>query len=127
MPTLGEVIDLVRGHVQLYIELKGTADPAAVVATLQAKDFVDHAIVGSFYPWLPQKAKFLEPAFAYIRVGCSSIGKPISLTGLGPLRRIMSISVGNMAHPHSPTAKRGLDHFRPPTRFGDCALARRAS
>lgn len=62
VPTLGEVIDLVRGQVQLYIELKGQQTPAAVVDTLQAKDFIDQAIVGSFYPWLPQKAKFLEPA-----------------------------------------------------------------
>ena len=61
VPTLAEVIDLVRGQVQLYIELKGQQTPAAVVATLQAKDFINQAIVGSFYPWLPQKAKFLEP------------------------------------------------------------------
>lgn len=62
VPTLEEVIDLVRGQVQLYIELKGQQTPAATVATLQAKDFVDQVIVGSFYPWLPQKAKFLQPA-----------------------------------------------------------------
>jgi glycerophosphoryl diester phosphodiesterase len=62
VPTLGEVIDLVRGQVQLYIELKGQQTPAATVATLRAKDFIDQAIIGSFYPWLPQKAKFLEPA-----------------------------------------------------------------
>ena len=47
---------------QLYIELKGQQTPASVVSTLKAKDFIDQAIVGSFYPWLPQKAKFLEPA-----------------------------------------------------------------
>jgi len=62
VPTLEEVIDLVSGQIQLYIELKGQQTPAAVVATLQAKDFIDQAIIGSFYPWLPQKAKFLEPA-----------------------------------------------------------------
>jgi len=62
VPTLAEVIDLVRDQVQLYIELKGQQTPTAVVATLRAKDFIDQAIVGSFYPWLPQKAKFLEPA-----------------------------------------------------------------
>jgi glycerophosphoryl diester phosphodiesterase len=62
VPTLAEVIDLVRGQVQLYLELKGQQTPAAAVAALQAKDFIDQAIVGSFYPWLPQKAKFLEPA-----------------------------------------------------------------
>jgi len=62
VPTLAEVIHLVRGKVQLYIELKGQQTAAAVVDTLRAKDFIDQAIVGSFYPWLPQKAKFLEPA-----------------------------------------------------------------
>jgi glycerophosphoryl diester phosphodiesterase len=62
VPTLSQVIDLVRGQVQLYIELKGQQTPAAVVATLQEKDFVDQAIAGSFYPWLPQAAKYLEPA-----------------------------------------------------------------
>jgi glycerophosphoryl diester phosphodiesterase len=62
VPTLAQVIDVARGRVQLYIELKGQQTPAAVVATLQAEDFVDQAIAGSFYPWLVQKAKFLLPA-----------------------------------------------------------------
>ncbi len=61
IPTLAEVIDLVRGRAQLYIELKGQQTPAVVVDTLRAAGFVDQAIVGSFFPWLPQKAKFLEP------------------------------------------------------------------
>jgi glycerophosphoryl diester phosphodiesterase len=62
VPTLAQAIDLVRDRAQLYIELKGQQTPTAVVATLREMDFVDQAIVGSFYPWLPQKAKFLEPA-----------------------------------------------------------------
>jgi glycerophosphoryl diester phosphodiesterase len=62
VPTLAQVIDLVRGRAQLYIELKGQQTPTAVVETLRAMDFVDQAIAGSFYPWLPQKVKFLEPA-----------------------------------------------------------------
>jgi len=62
VPTLAQAIDLVRGRAQLYIELKGQQTPAAVVATLRETDFFEQAIVGSFYPWLPQKAKFLEPA-----------------------------------------------------------------
>jgi len=62
VPTLDQVIDLVRGRAQLYIELKGQQTPAAVVDTLRRKDFVDQAIAGSFYPWLPQRCKFLEPA-----------------------------------------------------------------
>jgi glycerophosphoryl diester phosphodiesterase len=62
VPTLAQVIDLVRGRAQLYIELKGQRTPAPVVETLRQMDFCDQAIAGSFYPWLPQKVKFLEPA-----------------------------------------------------------------
>jgi glycerophosphoryl diester phosphodiesterase len=62
VPTLEQVIDLVRGHAQLYIELKGQRTPAVVVDALRKQGFCDQAIVGSFYPWLPQKVKFLEPA-----------------------------------------------------------------
>ena len=62
IPTLAEVIDLVRGRAQLYIELKDQQTPAVVVDTLRATGFVDQAIVGSFYPWLPQKVKFLDPS-----------------------------------------------------------------
>ncbi|HSJ53252.1 MAG TPA: glycerophosphodiester phosphodiesterase family protein [Anaerolineae bacterium] len=62
VPTLDQVIDLVRGRAQLYIELKGQQTPAVVVDTLRRMDFCDQAIAGSFYPWLPQKVKFLEPA-----------------------------------------------------------------
>jgi glycerophosphoryl diester phosphodiesterase len=62
VPTLAQVIELVRGRAQLYIELKGQQTPAVVVETLRTMDFVKQAIAGSFYPWLPQKVKFLEPA-----------------------------------------------------------------
>jgi glycerophosphoryl diester phosphodiesterase len=62
VPTLAQVIDLVRGRAQLYIELKGQQTPTAVVDTLRRMDFCDQAIAGSFYPWLPQKCKFVEPA-----------------------------------------------------------------
>jgi len=62
VPTLAEVIDLVRGRAQVYIELKGQQTPAAVVDTLRRTAFVEDAIAGSFFPWLPQKVKFLEPA-----------------------------------------------------------------
>jgi glycerophosphoryl diester phosphodiesterase len=62
VPTLAEVIDLVRGRAQLYIEMKGQRTPGAVVDTLRRTAFIDQAIAGSFFPWLPQKVKFLEPA-----------------------------------------------------------------
>jgi glycerophosphoryl diester phosphodiesterase len=61
VPTLSEVIELVRGRAELYIELKGQHTPEAVVKTLQATGFAAQAIVGSFFPWLPQRVKFLAP------------------------------------------------------------------
>jgi glycerophosphoryl diester phosphodiesterase len=62
VPILEEVIELVRGRAQLYVELKGQRTPAPVVDALRRTTFLDGAILGSFYPWLPQRAKFLEPA-----------------------------------------------------------------
>ena len=62
VPTLSEVIALARGRVELYIELKGQRTPKPVVSALRASHFMDRAVVGSFYPWLPQRVKFLAPA-----------------------------------------------------------------
>jgi glycerophosphoryl diester phosphodiesterase len=61
VPTLSEVIDLVRGRAELYIEMKGQRTPKPVVKTLKDMNFTDQAIAGSFYFWLPQRAKFLNP------------------------------------------------------------------
>jgi glycerophosphoryl diester phosphodiesterase len=61
VPTLPEVIDLVRGRAQLYIELKGQQTPAPLVQALCSSHFTDQVIVGSFHPWLPQKVKWLTP------------------------------------------------------------------
>lgn len=61
IPTLFEAIELARGRAELYIELKGQRTPEPVVRMLQATSFTDQVIVGSFYPWLPQRVKFLAP------------------------------------------------------------------
>jgi glycerophosphoryl diester phosphodiesterase len=61
VPTLVEVIELARGRVQLYIELKGEQTPPAVIGVLRATAFVNEAVVGSFHPRLPQQTKQLEP------------------------------------------------------------------
>jgi glycerophosphoryl diester phosphodiesterase len=61
VPTLPEVIELARGRAQLYIELKGQGTPEPVVRVLRSSHFTDQVIVGSFYPWLPQKVKWLAP------------------------------------------------------------------
>ena len=62
MPTLAQVIDLARDRAELNVELKTQRTPDPVVWVLQAEGFLDQALVGSFFPWLPQKVKFLEPA-----------------------------------------------------------------
>jgi glycerophosphoryl diester phosphodiesterase len=61
VPTLTEVIDLARDRAKLYIELKGQGTPVPVVDALHSMAFVDQVIVSSFYPWLIQKIKFLNP------------------------------------------------------------------
>jgi glycerophosphoryl diester phosphodiesterase len=61
IPTLTEVVDLARDRVKLYIELKGQHTPVPVVDALNSMAFADQVIVSSFYPWLIQKIKFLNP------------------------------------------------------------------
>ena len=62
VPSLAEVVELARGRAQLYIDLKGQNTPETVVNVLRDQDFCAGAIAGSFYPWLTQKVKFLEPS-----------------------------------------------------------------
>jgi glycerophosphoryl diester phosphodiesterase len=66
IPTLQEVIDLVRGRCGLYIELKAEGTPAVVVDTLRANRFTSRqqAIIGSFQPHLVQETKELAPEIA---------------------------------------------------------------
>jgi glycerophosphoryl diester phosphodiesterase len=66
IPTLQQVIDLVRGRNGLYIELKGEGTPPAVVHLLRANKFVDRrqVIVGSFWAPLVQEVKELAPEIA---------------------------------------------------------------
>jgi glycerophosphoryl diester phosphodiesterase len=66
IPTLPEVIDLVRGKQGLYIELKGEGTPSAVAKILRDNNFVgrQQVIVGSFLaPWV-QEVKEIAPEIA---------------------------------------------------------------
>jgi glycerophosphoryl diester phosphodiesterase len=62
VPSLAEVVEMARGRVQLYVELKGQNTPEPVVNLLRVRDLREQVIVGSFFPWLSQKVKFLEPS-----------------------------------------------------------------
>lgn len=63
IPTLQQVIDLVRGRNGLYLELKGAGTPPPTVALLRANQFTapHQVIVGSFQPELVRETKTLAP------------------------------------------------------------------
>ncbi len=61
VPTLPEVIELARGRVQLYIELKGSGTPGPLVDVLRRLCFADQAIAASFDPALVRQVKQLFP------------------------------------------------------------------
>lgn len=66
VPTLQEVIDLVKGRHGLYIELKGEGTPGPVVEVLRRNGFTGRkeVVVGSFLPWLVQQTRALAPEIA---------------------------------------------------------------
>jgi glycerophosphoryl diester phosphodiesterase len=63
IPTLPEVIDLVKGKHGLYIELKGEGTPPVVTKILRDNHFVDRrqVIVGSFLAPLVKEMKEIAP------------------------------------------------------------------
>ncbi len=66
VPTLQQVVDLVRGKSGLYIELKGEGTPRVVTNLLCENNFTsrDQVIVGSFLPSLVKEMKDLAPKIA---------------------------------------------------------------
>lgn len=61
VPTLQEVIDVVRGRAILQIELKGLGVEEAVVKTVEENRIVDEVILTSFRHYMVKKAKTLNP------------------------------------------------------------------
>jgi glycerophosphoryl diester phosphodiesterase len=61
VPTLQEVIDLVKGRAVLQIELKGLGVEEAVVTTVEANRIVDEVVVTSFRHYMVRKVKALNP------------------------------------------------------------------
>jgi hypothetical protein len=121
VPILEEVVELVRGQAQLYVELKGQRTPAPVVDVLRRTAFVDGAILGSFYPWLPQRAKFLgaDPS--------RRSGGGLSRVGAGRRGRLCASLLGACFSSATPTAHPRTDRSHPPTGPGHHCLARGAT
>ncbi len=66
IPTLPEVIDLVRGRHGLYIELKAEGTPEVVAKILRAENFTtrNQVIIGSFWVPLIEEMKIIAPEIA---------------------------------------------------------------
>lgn len=66
IPTLPEVIEVVRGKNGLYIELKAEGTPAVVAKILRAEKFTarNQVIVGSFWVPLIEEMKTIAPEMA---------------------------------------------------------------
>jgi glycerophosphoryl diester phosphodiesterase len=60
VPTLQEVIDLVKGRVVLQIELKGLAVEEAVVKKVEENGIVDEVVLTSFRHYMVRKVKTLN-------------------------------------------------------------------
>jgi glycerophosphoryl diester phosphodiesterase len=61
VPTLQEVINVVKGRAVLQIELKGLGVEAAVVHCVEANEVVDEVVVTSFRHSMVKKVKTLNP------------------------------------------------------------------
>jgi len=61
VPTLQEVIDLVKGKAILQIELKGFGVEEAVIKTVEENKIVDEVVITSFRHYMVKKAKKLNP------------------------------------------------------------------
>tara|TARA_R110002072_G_scaffold262755_1_gene421590 strand:+ start:1206 stop:1880 length:675 start_codon:yes stop_codon:yes gene_type:complete len=91
IPTLVEVLDLVRGRAEVFVELKAPGCEAAVVKALQAQGQVDAAYVKSFvHPWL-LTIKELEPN---LRTACLIYGRPADPAGLLRAAQAQVLSLG---------------------------------
>jgi glycerophosphoryl diester phosphodiesterase len=91
VPTLGDVLDAVRGRAELlFVELKAPGCEAAVVDAIRQADQLQGCLVKSFqHPWV-LRVKELEPE---LRTGCLLVGRPVDPVGLLRAARADALSV----------------------------------
>jgi glycerophosphoryl diester phosphodiesterase len=77
IPTLQEVIDLVRAKVRLVVELKGPGTEAPVTALIRENDFFQDSYVISFWHKMVQRVKQSEPR---IKTGVLLVGCPVDVS-----------------------------------------------
>ncbi len=74
IPTLQEVIDLVRGQVRLVVELKEKGTEGPVAASIRENGLLDDVYVISFWHRLVRSAKALEDR---LKTGVLLVGCPV--------------------------------------------------
>ena len=79
VPTLQEVIDVVKGRAVLQIELKGLGVEEAVVQAVEANQMVDAVVVTSFRHYMVRRMKALNP-----RVSTGVLFRCLPLDGSEP-------------------------------------------
>lgn len=91
IPSLSEVLELVRGRAEVFVELKAPGCELALVETLRAHDQVGEAYVKSFvHPWL-LRIKDFEPQ---LRTACLIYGRPVDPVGLLSAAQAQVLSLG---------------------------------
>ena len=90
VPTLQEVIDLVKGRVVLQIELKGLGVEEAVVKKVEENGIVDGVVLTSFRHYMVRKVKTLNPRvstgvlFLCLPLDASQLARDAGAEGLHP-------------------------------------------
>lgn len=90
VPTLQEVIDLVKGRAILQIELKGLGVEEAVVKKVEANGIVDEVVLTSFRHYMVRKVKTLNKKastgvlFRCLPLNASRLARDAGAEGLHP-------------------------------------------
>lgn len=91
IPTLTEVLELVSGRAEIFVELKAPDCEAGVVEALRSHDMIGSAYVKSFvHPWL-LTIKELEPS---LRTACLIYGRPADPAGMLRAAKAQVLSMG---------------------------------
>ena len=79
IPSLEEVLDLVRERAELFVELKVPGSEPALVDVLRAQDALERCLVKAFDHRLVARTKSLAPG---LRAGCLLVGRPVDPVGV---------------------------------------------
>ena len=106
IPTLEEVIEVVRGRAKLYLEIKPSPHTPEltnlVVEVLREQDFLEDVLIGALHPDVLREVRELEPGLRTSLFVHTAIGDPDRelLDALGLRAAITSVQDIQKAHRH---------------------------